>query len=106
MMSAAARLISQFWNFLLGMFTSHITGEIAVRSALVALVVSVVVGTYALYRTLVNALSIGMPAEFAWAFMLIPDNFELCITALTDFRIALYIASWKLGTAGLKIPGR
>jgi len=96
-------LFRKIYDNALGIFVSKETGEIFTRAAFAAAVVGTIVAIYAFYAAAISALSLALPAPFDFALIFLPDNTSVVLTAVTTLRVALFIASLKLGLASVGV---
>lgn len=97
------QLFRWIYDHALSLWVSKETGEIATRAAFVTAVIVTITVIYAAYAAAISSLAMSIPAEFSLAMVIIPDNTPACFTILTTLRIALFIASLKLGLASVGV---
>lgn len=102
-MKILIQLFRKIYDNALGLFVSRETGEIFTRTAFIAAVLATVTVIYALYATAIAAISTALPAPFDFALIFLPDNTTAVLTAITTMRVALFVASLKLGLASIGV---
>ena len=97
------QLFRKIYDDFLRVFVSKETGEIFTRGAFAAAVLTTIAAIYALYALALSTISLALPAPFNFGLIFLPDNTSAVLTAITSLRVALFIASLKLGLASVVV---
>ncbi len=102
-MKILIQLFRWIYDHFLGLWVSKQSGEIFTKAALVSAVIFLIGVVYAAYAFAIFNISLALPAPFDYALIFIPDNTSLVLTALTTLRVALFVASLKMGLASIGV---
>ena len=97
------QLFRWIYDHALGIFVAKETGEIFTRTAFIAAVIALLAVVYAAYAFAISTISLAVPAPFDFGLIFIPDNTAAILTLLTGLRVALFVASLKLGLASIGV---
>jgi hypothetical protein len=101
-MPAIAALLGGIVVSLIGFFAKWMTKRIAVIAAAVVALTAVTATFVGVIEGLIAGISYTAP-DFSGVFLILPNNFSACISAMIAARVAYWVYAWNTAIIQMKL---